>query len=137
MMMSIIGNFSSADTPLVGSSSSSSFGRTVSAIAMSSSLRTPPGSSTTRPVAVLGQAEALQQRLGALPPHAARRAGCQKLKCASWQAPATSMLSSTDSSPNSCGIWNERATPRPAMARGCSAVMSRPSKWMWPASGLR
>ena len=32
------------------------------------------------------------------------RAGCQKLRRASWQAMATSMFSSTVSSPNSCGI---------------------------------
>ena len=47
-MVSIIGYFSCAETPLVGSSSSSSCGRPVNAIAMSSSLRTPPGSSATR-----------------------------------------------------------------------------------------
>ena len=59
MMVSIIGNFSSAETPLVGSSSSSSLGAPVSAIAMSSSLRTPPGSSADAALAVLGEAEAL------------------------------------------------------------------------------
>jgi hypothetical protein len=40
-------NSSSADTPLIGSSSNSSFGALVSAIAMSSNLRSPPGNSAT------------------------------------------------------------------------------------------
>ena len=51
MTRSMVGNFSSALTPEVGSSSSSSFGWRASAMAMSSSLRTPPASSVTRPVA--------------------------------------------------------------------------------------
>ena len=53
------------------------------------------------------------------------------------QALAISMLSSTLRSPYSCGIWNERATPRWVMALGCSGVMSWPSTRMWPTSGLR
>src|SRR3954464_7507649 len=47
------------------------------------------------------------------------------------------MLSSTLISAQSCGIWNERATPRRMMWRGPSPVMSRPSSVMAPESGLR
>jgi hypothetical protein len=54
-----------------------------------------------------------------------------------WQASATSMFSSTDIAGNSCGIWNERATPSRVIARGSSRVMSRPPSTMLPVSGLR
>src|SRR3954469_4526082 len=64
------------------------------------------------------------------------RAGCQYERRAA-QAAAISMLSSTLISAQSCGIWKERATPRRMMARGPSAVMSRPSSEMEPRSGLR
>ena len=136
MMVSIIGNFSSADTPLVGSSSSSSLGWPVNAMAMSSSLRTPPGSSATR----RSRCSLRRKRSSSTSARSiadARRAGCQKLRRWSWQALATSMLSSTVRSPYSCGIWNERATPSRVMARGSSGVMSRPSSVMRPSSGFR
>ena len=88
---------------------------------MSSSLRTPPGSSAH----ARGRGARPGESARAAPRRAstasARCAGCQKLRRASWQALATSMLSSTVRSPYSCGIWNERATPRRVIARGASA----------------
>jgi hypothetical protein len=103
MMVSIIGNFSSADTPLVGSSSNKSLGERVKAIAMSSSLRTPPGNSATRRLRCSLKAKR-SNKVSARSTAWARRAERQKLKCPSWQALATSMLSMTDKSPKSCGI---------------------------------
>ena len=47
LIVSIMGYFSATYTPLVGSSSKSNFGSPVKAIAISSNLRTPPGSSAT------------------------------------------------------------------------------------------
>ena len=134
--MSIIGNFSSADTPLVGSSSSSSLGWPVSAIAMSSSLRTPPGSSATlrsRCSLSLKRTSSSSARATAV----GVRAACQNESFWPWQAVATSILSSTVSSAHNCGIWNERATPRRVIARGDKAVMSRSSSEMLPSSGFR
>ena len=137
MIVSIIGNFSSAETPLVGSSSSSSLGRAVSAMAMSSSLRTPPGSSAHAAVAVLGEAEALEQRLGALDRVGAGARGCQKLRRAVVAGVGDEHV--VEHRQVAAELRDlERARhaesgDRARRERGDVAAVER----MWPASGLR
>ena len=121
MMVSIIGNFSSAETPLVGSSSSSSFGRAGQRHRDVEQLAHAAGQLGHAALAVLGQAEALQQRLGAL---ASRRRGAPAARSsgrASWQAPATSMLSSTVRSPTQLRDLERARHAEPGRSRAGAA----------------
>ena len=109
MTVSIIGNFSSARDAAGRLVEQQQLGPPVERHRDVEQLAHAAGQLGDAAVAVLGEAEALEQRLGARRPPRRRCAGCQKLRRASWQALATSMLSSTVRSPQSCGIWNERA----------------------------
>ena len=63
-------------------------------------------------------------------------AGCQKRKLEPERAcTASATFSSAVKRGSTCVIWNERARPSRARAGIGSAVTSRPSKWMCPASG--
>ena len=55
----------------------------------------------------------------------------------SFRCSATRTFSSTDRCANTAEIWNERTTPRRAIAAGCSCVMSSPSKTILPEVGVR
>ena len=94
MMVSIMGNFSSAATPLVGSSNSNKRGAPVMAKAMSISLRRPPGNSDTKRSRCLSKLKR-DNTSSARNTRAAVAAGNQVDKRFSWQANATNMFSST------------------------------------------
>ena len=119
-------NFSSAATPLVGSSSSSSLGRATSAIATSSSLRMPSGSSPAGRPAYALEREArkhlLRRLLGAL---GARDAlGDEQVLAHAERGEELRDL--------------ERARqPHAVISRGERPTRSWPSKRMRPLSGRR
>ena len=132
----MIRNFSCELTPLVGSSISSSCGRRASATAMSISLRVPSGSSLTMLV------ERSASPKSSSSASISSRSGCSRsgrngFHARSRAAAASSRLSMTHCSWNSCGDWNARAMPIRVIVRGASAVMSRPRNWTLPAVGVR
>ncbi|MNL57520.1 hypothetical protein D3C87_1810920 [compost metagenome] len=114
----------------------SSLGRSASAMATSSSLRLPSGSSmeassasgnrptrssvasTSRSSMVLSsdrnQLSSLLRRAAAI--------------CTHWR---------TVCSVNSCGNWKDRPSPRRTILRGAMAVTSLPSKYTLPLAGAR
>ena len=127
---------SSDATPLVGSSMISSLGRSIKAIATSSSLRWPSGSdaqgSSARSRRPTRSSVCSTSRLST-----ESRSDRKNDKPPCRPAAAISRHCRTVCSRNNCGSWNERPSPRCTMRRGAMPVTSRPSKKTLPDVGLR
>src|ERR1700691_3962512 len=137
MITSISGNFSSAATPLVGSSSNRSLGLHVTDMATSTSLRTPPGN-TAIVCSRYSRKRKRPRRSSSSAMPRSERAGCHDdIPWSRKIASAKSKFWSNVRLVKSCGIWNERLTPSRRTCRGARPVMSLPSSMTWPASGFK
>jgi hypothetical protein len=131
----MVANFSSALTPLVGSSSSSRRGCAVSAMAMSSSLRTPPASSRTAASCGVRQVEFAQQRSQRAAIRLSR-AGFRKCRARGAGRADEHVVQHRHVQAQLRDL--ERAAPRRARdSRGERRVMSAPASRMLPRVGLR
>ena len=127
----MIANFSSAETPLVGSSRSRTRGFTTSAIATSRSFRTPSGSRPAGRSRYAASPNRSSISSVAVPARAGERSECAQACAAAATMPtATRRFSRALSVLKSCGIWKERDTPSCVTRRGWSAVSSWPSQRM-------